>query len=60
VVADGKIQSIVVDEAGSGYCNPPTVTVKGFENVQFKVTLHFDTDMKKNGSIASIELVSAK
>lgn len=57
VVVDGKIKSIVVDEPGSGYCNPPEVTVKGFESVPLKVTLHFDTDMKKNGSIASIEVV---
>jgi hypothetical protein len=56
VVVGGKIKSIVVTEPGSGYCNPPEVTVAGFENVPLKVTLHFDTDLKKNGSIASIEV----
>jgi hypothetical protein len=59
VVADGKIRSIVVSEAGSGYCNAPEATVKGFENVALKVTLHFDTDLKKNGGVASVEVAES-
>jgi hypothetical protein len=56
VVVNGKIKKIVVTEPGSGYCNPPTATVNGLENVSLKVTLHFDTQLEKNGGIASVEL----
>ncbi len=56
VVEDGKIVKVVVDEPGSGYCTPPKVMIKGFEKVEFDVTLLFDKDMKKNGSIKSIEI----
>ncbi len=56
VVEDGKIAKVVVTEAGAGYSTPPTVAFEGFEKVEFVVTLHFDKDLKKNGSIKSIEL----
>jgi hypothetical protein len=54
VVEDGKVKKIVVTEAGSGYCSPPTVRIKGLDGVALEVTLHFDKDFKKNGSIKSI------
>ncbi len=47
---------VVIDEAGSGYTTPPKVTIKGFEKVELVVTLHFDKDLAKNGSIKSIEV----
>ena len=56
VVEGGKVVKVVIDEAGAGYSTPPKVTVKGFEKVEFVVTLHFDKDMAKNGSIKSIEV----
>lgn len=56
VVEDGKIVKVVVDDAGSGYTTPPKVTVKGFETAAFNLTLLFDKDLKKNGSIKSIEI----
>ena len=60
VVADGEIKDVVVTEPGSGYSSPPKVTVKGFDDVQFQVTLKFVKDLKKNGGIESIRLVDAK
>jgi hypothetical protein len=56
VVEDGKIKSIVVTTAGSGYSTPPTATVKGMESVQLKVTLQFGKEFEKNGAISSIEV----
>jgi hypothetical protein len=56
VVENGKIKEIVVTEPGSGYTTSPKVTVKGFEKTEFIVTLLFDKDLKKNGSIKSIEV----
>jgi hypothetical protein len=56
VVEGGKLVKVTVKEAGSGYTNPPKVTVKGFEKVELVVTLHLDKDMTKNGSIEAIEI----
>ncbi len=56
LVEDGKIKQIVVTEPGSGYSSPPEATVKGMESVPLVVTLHFDKDLKKNGSVESVEV----
>lgn len=56
VVEDGKIKSIVVDEPGAGYSSTPKVTVEGMDKAQLKVTLTYDKDLKKNGSIKLIEV----
>jgi hypothetical protein len=56
VVEGGKVKSIVVTDAGAGYSTPPTATVKGLDGVELVVTLHFDRDLKKNGSIQAIEV----
>ena len=56
VVEEGRITKVVVTDAGAGYSTPPTVTIKGFEKVAFVVTLLFDKDLAKNGSIKSIEV----
>ena len=57
VVENGKITKIVVDEAGSGYCSAPDLSIKGFPEVKLKSTLHLDKDLKKNGGIETIEVV---
>lgn len=54
VVVDGKITGMVVTDPGAGYTTPPRVTVKGFEEVEFAVTLRFDRELTVNGSIQSI------
>jgi hypothetical protein len=56
LVEDGKIKKIVVTEPGAGYSSPPTITVKGFENVRFDGKLIFGTDLRKNGGVASVDL----
>jgi hypothetical protein len=56
VVVDGQIKKIVVTEAGSGYNSPPTIEIKGFDGVKFKVKLGLSKDLKKNGSITAIEV----
>jgi hypothetical protein len=57
VVEEGKITKIVVTDPGAGYSSPPKVSVKGFEKVPLEAKLKLDTDLKKNGGIASIEVV---
>ncbi len=56
VVDDGKIKQIVVTDPGSGYSTPPDAKVNGMESVALKVKLHFDKDLKKNGSVEAVEL----
>ncbi len=60
VVEDGKIKRIVVSEPGSGYCSPPDVKVEGFDTTKFKAALKFSKDLKKNGGIATIDVVAGK
>lgn len=56
VVVDGKIKEIVVTEPGSGYSTSPTAIVKGMEKVPLKVSLKFGKDLKKNGSVGTVEV----
>jgi hypothetical protein len=60
VVEGGKLKRIEVTDAGAGYSSPPKVTVKGVDDVELVVTLLFDKDLKKNGSIRSVEVKEAK
>jgi hypothetical protein len=59
VIEDGKVKKVVVTEAGSGYSSPPKVTIKGMDKVTLKATLHFDKELKKNGSVESVEVVES-
>jgi hypothetical protein len=56
LVVDGKITKIIVTDPGSGYNPQPTVEIEGFEEVKFNVKLALSKNLKKNGSIASIEV----
>ena len=57
VVVDGKVARIVVTEPGSGYCTPPKIVVPGYEKDTFAAKLGLSKDLKKNGRIASIEIL---
>ncbi len=56
VIEDGVVKRIEVTKSGAGYSTPPRATIKGLEKINLKVTLHFDKDLAKNGSIAKIEM----
>jgi hypothetical protein len=60
VVENGVFKKVVVTDPGFGYSSHPTAKVKGFDGVELIVKLHFDKDMKKNGSIEAIEVTTAK
>jgi hypothetical protein len=60
VVEADKIKKVVVTDPGSGYCTPPKVTVKGFDNVPLEAKLKLVTDLKKNGGIEAVELAKEK
>jgi hypothetical protein len=57
VIEDGKIKKFVVTKPGAGYSSPPKVTVKGFEKIPLEAKVEYVKDLKKNGAIASIEVV---
>lgn len=56
IVEHGKVIKVVVIDPGFGYSTPPQVTVKGYPDAEFTVTLKLDKDLQKNGSISRIEL----
>src|SRR5262249_54667058 len=60
IMENSKIKQIVVTDHGSGYCSTPKVSIDGFKDVEFKVTLEFNKELKKNGAIAAVEIVPAK
>ncbi len=57
-VEDNKIKKIVVTEPGAGYSSPPKATVKGFDKLRLETKVKFETDLKKNGGVASVEVVT--
>src|SRR5262245_30230782 len=60
VVEAGRIKQVVITDPGSGYSTPPKATVVGFESTPLTTTLQFGKDLKKNGSIGSIEVEEPK
>jgi hypothetical protein len=60
VVDGGKIKQIVVTEPGSGYNTPPKATIEGVQNARLETKVQYDTNLKKNGRIESIEVVPEK
>jgi hypothetical protein len=60
IVEGGKIKQIVVTDPGSGYSSPPEAAVEGMESTALTVKLRFCADLKKNGSVLSIEISDGK
>jgi hypothetical protein len=60
IVDGGKIKEIVVTEPGSGYNTPPKATVEGFKNARLETKVKYDTNLKQNGGVESIEIVPDK
>jgi hypothetical protein len=58
IVNDGMITKIIVTDPGSGYCSPPKVSVKGFDNIHLEAKIKYDKDLKKNGGIESVEIAT--
>ena len=58
-VNNGAAQSFRVADGGAGYSSPPTFTIAGRPVAVGKVTLHFEKDLAKNGSIESITLATS-
>lgn len=56
VINNGRVTGFKIDNAGAGYSSAPTITVAGYTGATATTTLHFDTDMTKNGSIATTML----
>jgi hypothetical protein len=57
IVENGRITRIVVLDGGSGYNTSPTAAVEGI-TTPLRVTLKFGADLKKNGSVATVEIAA--
>ena len=60
VIEDGQIKRIVVTEPGAGYSSPPTATIDGFDDARLVVTLKFGKNLKENGAVDAVNVVSSK
>lgn len=58
IVERGKVKEILVTDPGSGYSRPPHAVIKGMPEVELNVNISFGQDLRKNGSVHSIELAS--
>lgn len=57
VLTDGAVTAIKITNAGAGYSSPPTLTITGPSGtLTATAALTFSTDLKTNGSLASITL----
>lgn len=52
----GKVKRIIVTDPGSGYSTPPAATLPGRDEPRLKVTIAFSQDLRKNGSVRSIDI----
>jgi hypothetical protein len=59
-VRDGTVVAITITNPGSGYSSVPTISVPGAREFHAETTLAFETDFKKNGSIARITVGDVK
>lgn len=55
ILRDGQVSGFRIDDPGAGYSSPPILSM-GTKQLKAIVTLHFITDLSKNGSIEKIEL----
>src|SRR4051812_12519391 len=60
ILNGGNIKEIVVTEPGSGYNTPPKAAIEGFKNVRLETKLKYDTSLKKNGGVESVEIAPDK
>lgn len=58
VVENDMIKKIVITDPGSGYSSPPQATVKGFKTTRLEVKIKFERNLKKNGGVLSVDIVS--
>jgi hypothetical protein len=58
LVKDGQVIGYEVTEGGSGYCNPPTISVAGVKSAPAKVVLATNADFAKNGAVTSITVAN--
>ena len=58
VVTDGQVTGFRITNPGSGYVTPPVVILAGHRDVEARATLGFTEDLRTNGHIAELTVVS--
>ena len=56
IVENGKVKKIEISNPGARFSSTPTASIPGHESIKLQVKIHLDEDLKKNGSIESIEI----
>ena len=56
IAVNNEVTAVKIVRPGSGYSSEPTISIVGCENLKAKETLHYTTDLKINGSLASITI----
>jgi len=53
---DNQVNELKIVRPGSGYSSEPKISIIGYENLNIKTTLRFTSDLKTNGSLASVSI----
>jgi len=56
VVVNNEVIELKIVRPGSGYSSEPKISIVGYENLNIKTTLRFTSDLKTNGSLASVSI----
>jgi len=56
VVVNNEVTELKIVRPGSGYSSEPKISIIGYENLNIKTTLRFTSDLKTNGSLASVSI----
>jgi len=56
IVVNNEVADLKIVRPGSGYSSEPKISIIGYEKVKVKATLRFNSDLKTNGSLASVTI----
>ena len=57
-IENGELVELKITNPGAGYSTAPRVTVEGHPDLDIKATIAFGTDLKTNGRVSSLTLVT--
>ena len=57
-MSHGKVTGFRIVDAGAGYSSAPQITVPGHPEAKAQVTIGFSRDLRKNGAITAVKLVT--
>ena len=58
IIEDGQVTGFKIISGGAGYSSAPTVSIPGHPDVRVKATAEFTKDLRTNGRISKLTLVT--